>query len=66
MREAIAREYRPYAVVIPVAPGGRQESLGRLIPAIGAMTLRDGRATVYVCRNFACEEPVTDASRLGR
>jgi hypothetical protein len=66
MREAIAREYRPYAVVIPVAPGGRQESLGRLIPAIGAMTLRDGRATVYVCRNFACGEPVTDAGRLGR
>ncbi|HEX2442668.1 MAG TPA: thioredoxin domain-containing protein [Vicinamibacterales bacterium] len=66
MHEAVAHQYRPYAVVIPVEPGSRQESLARLIPAIGAMTLRDGRATVYVCRNFTCDEPVTDPARLRR
>jgi uncharacterized protein YyaL (SSP411 family) len=64
MRDAIARDYRPHSVVIPVEPGSRQESLAKLIPAIDAMTLRDGRATVYVCRNFTCEEPVTDPGRL--
>ncbi len=26
----------------------------------------DGRATAYVCRNYACELPATDASTLGR
>ncbi len=26
----------------------------------------DGRAAAYVCRNYACELPATDASTLGR
>jgi uncharacterized protein YyaL (SSP411 family) len=28
------------------------------------MELRDGRATAYVCRNFACERPTTDPDRM--
>jgi uncharacterized protein YyaL (SSP411 family) len=37
----------------------------------GATLLRDrdpidGRATAYVCRNYACELPATDAATLGR
>jgi uncharacterized protein YyaL (SSP411 family) len=30
------------------------------------MTMRDGRATAYLCQDFACREPVTDASALER
>jgi uncharacterized protein YyaL (SSP411 family) len=26
----------------------------------------DGRATAYLCRDFACEAPTTDAGELGR
>jgi uncharacterized protein YyaL (SSP411 family) len=64
MHEAVARDYRPFSVIIPVEPGSRQESLARLIPAIGAMTLRDSRATLYMCRNFTCDEPVTDPNHV--
>jgi len=28
-------------------------------------TMRDGRATAYVCRGYACHEPATDAQVLG-
>jgi uncharacterized protein YyaL (SSP411 family) len=64
MLAAVARRYRPFAVVIPVDPGERQKVLARLMPFVGPMTLRDGRATAYVCREFACKEPVTDPAAL--
>jgi uncharacterized protein YyaL (SSP411 family) len=30
------------------------------MPWLSAMTPRSGRATAYVCQNFACQEPATD------
>jgi len=29
------------------------------------MTMIDGKATAYVCRNFACDTPTTDPASLG-
>ena len=62
-REALEREaaacYLPFAVVVPVAPGARQQRLGAVAPFITAMRELDGRATAYVCRDFACQAPVT-------
>ena len=34
------------------------------IPLLKDRTLKNGRATAYVCRNFVCSEPVTDAGAL--
>jgi uncharacterized protein len=64
MHAAIGRQYRPFAVVIPVAPGERQSALARVMPFVGPMTMRDGRATAYVCRNFTCEAPTTEPELL--
>jgi uncharacterized protein len=64
MLAAVARRYRPFAVVVPVAPGERQNALARLMPFVGPMAMREGRATAYVCRDFACQAPVTDAGLL--
>jgi uncharacterized protein len=60
----VAGRYRPFAVVIPVVPGERQAALANVLPWVGAMRLRDDRATAYVCRDFACREPVTEPSAL--
>jgi hypothetical protein len=60
---ALARLYRPFMVVVPVAPS-RQREIARLLPFVGAMNQREGRPTAYVCRDFACREPVTSADGL--
>ena len=69
MREAVAK-YDPFSVIVPVEPGAAQSWLARMLPFIGVMTMRDGRATAYVCHDFACSEPTTDpaglAERLSR
>ena len=58
--------YRPFAAVIPMAPGPTQERLAQRMPWLAAMTPRDGAAAAYVCRNFACEAPTTDPDTLRR
>ncbi len=64
MRRAIAAMYLPFAVVVPVEPGEPQAQLARLLPWIAPMTMVDGKATAYVCRNFTCDRPVTSAEAL--
>ena len=60
----VAGTYLPFAVVVPVEPGERQTALARALPIIESMHMRDGRPTAYVCRDFTCGEPATDASSL--
>jgi uncharacterized protein len=64
LAHAVAARYLPFAVVVPVAPGERQAQLADLLPFVGSMTLRDGRATAYVCRAFTCRAPVTAPEAL--
>jgi uncharacterized protein YyaL (SSP411 family) len=55
----VAREsFRPFAVV---AAG---PSDGTAVPLLLDRPQRDGRATAYVCRNFACRAPVTEPADL--
>ncbi|HKY21066.1 MAG TPA: thioredoxin domain-containing protein, partial [Vicinamibacterales bacterium] len=63
MRE-LASKYDPFAVIVPVAPGARQTELARMLPFVSAMEMRDGRATAYVCHDFTCTDPATDAAGL--
>jgi hypothetical protein len=60
----IARHYLPFAVVIPVEPGERQARLASLMPFIAPMRMQDGKATAFVCRNFACRAPVSTPEAL--
>jgi hypothetical protein len=60
----LARIYQPFAIVIPVTTGAPQEALAGRLPFIAAMTPHDGRAAAYVCRNFACRQPVTSLEAL--
>ena len=59
-----ARHYRPFAVVVPVEPGTRQQELSAMLPFVGPMSLREGRAAAYVCHDFTCRQPVTEPEAL--
>ena len=56
--------FRPFATMLPLTPGDRQQTLAQLLPWIASMSMRDGAPTAYVCRNFACEAPVVEPSLL--
>jgi hypothetical protein len=66
LQAELARHYLPFSIVIPVDPAVTQQTLGATLPFIASMSLRDGAATAFVCRDFACRQPVTTATDLAR
>jgi uncharacterized protein YyaL (SSP411 family) len=65
LRSELAHHYLPFALVIPAPDAGPTEHMSRLLPFTSAMTARGG-ATAYVCRDFACRQPVTTAQDLAK
>jgi len=63
--DVVRRRYLPTAVVVPVYDANR-DGLTRLLPWLGAMQTREGRATAYVCRDFSCQMPTSDREDLDR
>ena len=63
LRRALARHYLPFAIEVPVEPGERQRALADRLPFIGPMTAGGG-AAAYVCRDFACQQPVSEPEAL--
>jgi uncharacterized protein len=59
MWSAAHKKYRPFAVVTFVDPS-QQSAIAGHMPWIKDMKMIDGKATVYVCRGFACDAPSTD------
>lgn len=60
--DVVRGEYRPFSVVA-LAAGARQANESA-IPLLHERTSRDGQATAYVCRAFACRAPVTEPDEL--
>ena len=60
----VARHYLPWTIVIPVDRSHRSDDLKTVLPWAAAMTTRDLRTAAYVCRDFTCQAPVTDAQAL--
>jgi uncharacterized protein YyaL (SSP411 family) len=62
---AVASRYLPFAAVVLMDPEG-QPALVERLPWLAAMSARDGRAAVWVCRDFACRAPEHDPEQVGR
>lgn len=62
---AVREVYDPYRVVVqfdPASPGA--EGLSKRIPLLEGKTLVNNRPAVYVCRDYTCQRPITEASDL--
>jgi hypothetical protein len=66
MLSAIHERYLPNAIVILVDGGQRQQTLAKLLPFLETIKPLDGRATAYVCVNYACRSPTTDVAVMIR
>jgi len=55
LRTAVARQFLPHRVIGHLDPA----SGGSALPLLAGKSLVEGRAALYVCREYACRRPVT-------
>jgi uncharacterized protein YyaL (SSP411 family) len=57
---AFDRRFLPHDVLLLADGGARQKALARLAPFVAPLAPRNGRATAYVCVDYACRLPTDD------
>jgi len=66
-REMIAvvrKKFSPHTVTLLKDPDSDKDGIVALAPFTAAHTATGGKATAYVCRNFSCKAPTSDAKEL--
>ena len=64
MLDIVRRNARPHQVVLLADGGPGQKYLGEHAEFYQSITAIDGKATAYVCENFACQLPTNDPAVL--
>jgi uncharacterized protein len=64
MLALLAGTFLPNAVILFHNPKKADPALYELVPFVKNQTAAGGRATAYVCENYACKKPVTDIREL--
>jgi uncharacterized protein len=62
MVEIIREEYRPFTISMLYSE--EHKDLSQLAPFVQNYKAVQGKATAYVCENFACQAPVTDSTQF--
>ncbi|MFH1266817.1 MAG: thioredoxin domain-containing protein, partial [Planctomycetota bacterium] len=63
--DIVHSRFIPNKILAAVEPGGSgAEAVQEKIPLLRGKTMVSGKTTVYVCENFACKRPVSDAAAL--
>jgi uncharacterized protein YyaL (SSP411 family) len=60
----VHRRYTPNRIVLLADGGAGQEYLSSLNPFYRNIVMQDGKAAAYVCEDYVCKLPVTDAAAL--
>ncbi|RMI13301.1 MAG: thioredoxin domain-containing protein [Calditrichaeota bacterium] len=63
MLAAIREAFLPNKVLL-LRTSTVEEELGKIAPYTRQMTAVEGRATAYVCQNYACELPTTEVAKM--
>jgi uncharacterized protein YyaL (SSP411 family) len=66
MLRAIWLRFVPHKMVLLVDSDTMRHALAGWIPTIAEMNKMDGRATAYVCQDYACQLPVNETPDLAR
>lgn len=62
--QVIRQKFFPNRVIMLVEPGANQERLAAMLPFVRSLTMKDGKATAYVCSDYSCRLPVTDPDAI--
>jgi uncharacterized protein YyaL (SSP411 family) len=65
MERALAVRYLPHAVTL-VLTTAQQTAASALLPLVAGLTAAIDTPTVYVCRDFTCQPPITTIEALDR
>ncbi len=64
MMSVLQRQFSPHIVTLLKDPDNDPDKIVSLAPFTADHTSIDGKATAYVCRNYSCGAPATDAEKL--
>lgn len=62
--QAVHERFIPNKILLLADGGEGQNYLGARLPIIQSVTMIDGKATAYVCENYACQLPVNEVEAL--
>jgi uncharacterized protein len=60
MLKLVHDRFIPDKILVVVDGGAGQASIAKWMPFVANMDRREGKATAYVCENYACKLPTTD------
>ncbi len=66
MTELVQRLYVPNRVLLLKSTGEDGEKLSKLAPFTKTQYTIDGKATAFVCQNYACQAPTTDLKAVAK
>ena len=64
MLRRIQESFLPNKVVILKPSDGQKREVVRIAPFTETQVAINGKATAYVCQNYACEAPTTDITEM--
>lgn len=64
MLQTLRRKFLPEAVVVFHPAGTAGEDIEKIAPFLKEQHPIEGKATAYICQNYACQEPVTEYDQL--
>ena len=66
MLKLIRKKFLPNTVVLLHQNNNVDSGIDKIIPFINNLTTIEGKATAYVCENFACRQPTNKIDELDK